>query len=42
MLETMHRDTNANFYPMQTFKSMHRIVNFYVDASMRICESYHP
>ncbi len=38
----MHRDTNANLYPMHTFfKSMHRIINFYANAPMWIDESYH-
>ncbi len=41
MLETMHRDTNVNLYPMNTFfKSMHHIVNFYANVRMWISESY--
>lgn len=42
MLETMHRDTNANLSDAHLFKSMHRIVSFCADAPMRIGESYHP
>ncbi len=37
----MHRDTNVNLYPMNTFfKSMHHIVNFYANVRMWISESY--
>ncbi len=43
MLEMIHHNANANLYMMHNFfKSMHRIVNFYADASMRTDESYHP
>ncbi len=43
MLETMHRDANANLYIRCTFlKSMHGIDNFYADALMWIIESYYP
>ncbi len=43
MLETMHCDTNANLYPMNTFlKSMHHIVNFYADVLMWISEPSQP
>ncbi len=42
MLQMMHRDINANLYPMHTFKLMHRIANFYADTPVRIGEFYHP
>ncbi len=40
MLETMHRDTNANTYLM-FFKLMHCNINFDADAPLRIGETYH-
>ncbi len=41
MLQIMHRDINANLYPMHTFKLMYRIANFYADTPVQIGEFYH-
>ncbi len=44
MLEMMHRDTNANLYPMHTYFFLNQcIVSLhFADAQMQISDTEHP